>query len=47
MGLSSTQAHGSLRFSLGPETQESDVDRLIEALVSQVPKAREAARHGT
>ncbi|HEX4621424.1 MAG TPA: cysteine desulfurase family protein, partial [Myxococcaceae bacterium] len=46
MGLSSTQAHGSLRFSLGPETQESDVDRLIEALVVHVPRAREAARRG-
>ena len=44
MGLSSAQAHGSLRFSLGPETREQDVDRLIEALVAHVPKAREAAR---
>jgi cysteine desulfurase len=46
MGLSSTQAHGSLRFSLGPETQEADVDRLLEVLVRHVPKAREAARLG-
>jgi cysteine desulfurase len=46
MGLSSTQAHGSLRLSLGPETQEADVDRLLEALVANVPKAREAARRG-
>jgi cysteine desulfurase len=44
MGLSSAQAHGSLRFSLGPETREQDVDRLIEALVAHVPKARAAAR---
>jgi cysteine desulfurase len=44
MGLSPRQAHGSLRFSLGPITTEADVDRVVAALRAHVPKAREAAR---
>jgi len=40
MGLTPAQAHGSLRFSLGPETTEADVARVVEALVTHVPRAR-------
>jgi cysteine desulfurase len=40
MGLTPAQAHGSLRFSLGPETTEADVARVVEALGTQVPRAR-------
>jgi cysteine desulfurase len=43
MGLSSSQAHGSLRFSFGAPTTEAEVGRVIEALVSHVPKARAAS----
>jgi cysteine desulfurase len=40
MGLTPAQAHGSLRFSLGPETTEADVARVVEALTTHVPRAR-------
>jgi cysteine desulfurase len=40
MGLTPAQAHGSLRFSLGPETTEADVARVVEALGTHVPRAR-------
>lgn len=43
MGLSSTQAQESLRFSLGFGSTEDEVERVIEALVSLVPRARKAA----
>lgn len=43
MGLSPTQAHESLRFSLGRTTTEAEVDAVIDALLTQVPRAREAA----
>ncbi len=43
MGLSSSQAHSSLRFSLGASSTESEVDRVLEALCKHVPKARDAA----
>ncbi|MFZ5469372.1 MAG: cysteine desulfurase family protein [Myxococcota bacterium] len=42
MGLSSAQAHASLRISLGTDTTEAEIDRVIDALVTHVPKAREA-----
>ncbi|HVE86069.1 MAG TPA: cysteine desulfurase family protein, partial [Myxococcales bacterium] len=32
MGLSSAQAHASLRFSLGPGSTEAEVDRVVDAL---------------
>jgi cysteine desulfurase len=40
MGLTPAQAHGSLRFSLGPETTEAVVARVVEALGTHVPRAR-------
>ena len=40
MGLTPAQAHGSLRFSLGPPTTDEDVARVVEALVRHVPRAR-------
>lgn len=43
MGLTPTQAHASLRISLGRTTTEADVNAVIEALVEQVPRAREVA----
>ncbi len=43
MGLSPKQAHESLRLSLGRTTTLADVDRVIAALVEQVPRARAAA----
>lgn len=44
MGLSSAEAFGSLRFSLGSGATEAEVDRVVEVLREQVPRAREAAR---
>ena len=41
MGRSPAHAHGSLRFSLGPAA-EAEVDRVVEVLVEQVGRAREA-----
>lgn len=40
MGLTSAQAHGSLRFSLGPSTTDEDVDRVAGELEKNVPAAR-------
>jgi cysteine desulfurase len=43
MGLTPAQAHGSLRFSMGPGTTESEVARVVEALCTHVPRARALA----
>jgi len=43
MGLTSAQAHSSLRFSLGLYSTESEVDQVVDTLARQVPKARAAA----
>jgi cysteine desulfurase len=43
MGLSAQQAHESLRLSLGRTTTADEIDRVIDALVEQVPRARAAA----
>ncbi|MFY2561614.1 cysteine desulfurase family protein [Corallococcus terminator] len=43
MGLSSAQARGSLRFSLGPDSREADVRRVVEALRRHVPLVRALA----
>jgi cysteine desulfurase len=43
MGLTPAQAHGSLRFSLGPGTTEAEVERVVEALRTHVPRSRELA----
>ena len=40
MGLSHELAHGSLRFSLGRETTEEDIDRVVEVLPQIVAKLR-------
>jgi len=40
LGLSHEEAHGSLRFSLGRESTDEDVDRVLEALPSIVSKLR-------
>jgi cysteine desulfurase len=40
LGLSSTDAQSSLRFSMGRGTTQAEVDAVIEALVRHVPKAR-------
>jgi cysteine desulfurase len=45
MGLSSSQAHSSLRFSLGAESSGAEIEEVVRALVKHVPKAREAAHH--
>ncbi|MFW5858187.1 MAG: aminotransferase class V-fold PLP-dependent enzyme, partial [Planctomycetota bacterium] len=39
-GLEAEQAHGSIRFSLGRETTEEDIDYTIEQLVQVVGKVR-------
>lgn len=40
MGLTPAQAYGSLRFSLGPGATEAEVERVLEALSTHVPRAR-------
>jgi cysteine desulfurase len=42
MGMDPVVAMSSLRFSLGHTSQESDVDRLLEALPGAVARARRA-----
>jgi cysteine desulfurase len=41
MGLTPARTHATLRFSLGPSTTREEVDRVVEALVRHVPRARE------
>jgi len=43
MGLTPAQAHASLRFSLGPGTTEAEVERVVAALRTHVPRARALA----
>ncbi len=43
MGLTPAQAHGSLRFSLGASTTEAEVERVVEALCTHVPRSRALA----
>ncbi|SEU33404.1 cysteine desulfurase family protein [Stigmatella erecta] len=43
MGLTPAQAHGSLRFSLGPGTTQDEVQRVVRALETHVPRARDIA----
>ncbi|MHA7632097.1 cysteine desulfurase family protein [Corallococcus sp. M7] len=40
MGLSPTEARGSLRFSLGPSTTGAEVSRVVDALCAHVPLVR-------
>jgi cysteine desulfurase len=44
MGIEPVRAHGSLRVTFGPETTESDVDVLLEALERVLPRLRALAR---
>jgi cysteine desulfurase len=43
MGLTPAQAHGSLRFSLGSSTTGAEVERVVEALCTHVPRSRALA----
>jgi cysteine desulfurase len=43
MGLTPAQAHASLRFSLGPGATEAEVERVVAALRTHVPRARALA----
>ena len=40
MGRSAEQAHGSLRFSLGPEITEEALDQVVAVLAEQIPNLR-------
>lgn len=40
MGRTSAEVHGSLRFSLGPQTSEAEVDTVVAALTRLVPRNR-------
>jgi cysteine desulfurase len=40
MGLSAREAQGSIRFSLGRETREEDIDVTVRALVDTVARLR-------
>jgi len=42
MGLTEADARGALRFTLGPDTTESEVDALLAALPTAVTRARAA-----
>jgi cysteine desulfurase len=41
MGLTTARAHGTLRFSLGHDATEAQVDEVIEAVVRLAPGCRE------
>ncbi len=41
MGLTSAQAHGSLRLSLGRQTTDAEIDRVVALLVEHVPRCRD------
>lgn len=43
MGLTPSQAHASLRFSLGPSATEAEVEQVVKALRTHVPRARALA----
>jgi cysteine desulfurase len=44
MGRTEAQARSSLRFSLGPDSTDADVDALVEAIGPCVERARLASR---
>jgi cysteine sulfinate desulfinase/cysteine desulfurase-like protein len=41
MGLTSAQAHSTLRFSLGADANQAQVDEVVAALVRLAPGCRE------
>ena len=43
MGLTPAQAHASLRFSLGPGATAAEVEQVVKALRTHVPRARALA----
>jgi cysteine desulfurase len=43
MGIPAEEAHGSLRFSLGKDTTEEDIDYVIKVLPGIVEKLRKMA----
>ena len=45
MGVASTHLSGAIRFSLGKQTTERDVQRLIEVLPPIIDRCRELAPH--
>lgn len=45
MGFSPTQAHGSLRLSLGWSTTQADIDRVVELLPKLVAQVREVRQN--
>jgi cysteine desulfurase len=47
MGRTPEQAHGSVRFSLGLENTEDDINYVIEMVVECVNRLREVSRLGT
>ena len=42
MGLSEVEAAGALRFTLGPDTREEEIDALLSALPAALERARAA-----
>jgi cysteine desulfurase len=47
MGRTPEQAHGSVRFSLGLENTEDDINYVIEMVVECVNRLREVSPLGT
>ena len=47
IGLEAGMARGTIRFSLGRETTEGDIDRVLEVLPPVVKRLRAAGRKGT
>ena len=45
MGVESRLLNGSIRFSLGKQTTEDDIKRLIEVLPPIIDRCRELAPH--
>jgi len=43
MGIPEDLIHGSIRFGLGRETTEAEIDRTLEIVITQVRKVREAS----
>jgi cysteine desulfurase len=46
MGIIPEKSHGSLRFSLGKDTTEEDIDYVLQVLPRVIDKLREIAPKG-
>jgi cysteine desulfurase len=44
MGIAPEKAHGSIRFSLGPETKEADIDYVLSVFPGIISKLRTMRR---